>query len=264
MSYLRLFWRLLRLSLALLIGICFCTTLSLLERISTRDWMPLKQRMTCWFMRSLRAALPFKVSVSGALPQQPMLWVSNHISWTDIPMLGALMPMSFLSKDEVRHWPVAGWLASTAGTLFIRRGSGDSGQISDQLSQHLRQARNLLIFPEGTTTDGLAVRTFHGRLLSGAIDAGVAIQPVAIRYLRGGKPCALAPYIGDDSLGSHLVRLFKAPAAEVQITLLSPIASDSGNRNALARRCQHTIAEAMQLPSPAAYVRANEQMALND
>lgn len=51
-----------------------------------------------------------------------MLWVSNHVSWTDIPLLGMLLPLSFLSKAEVRHWPVAGWLAEKAGTLFIRRG----------------------------------------------------------------------------------------------------------------------------------------------
>jgi 1-acyl-sn-glycerol-3-phosphate acyltransferase len=97
-----------------------------------------------------------------------MLWVSNHVSWTDIPLLGALQPLSFLSKAEVRDWPVAGWLAHKGGTQFIRRGAGDSSQVGQQLTRHLQQGHHLLIFPEGTTTDGLALRTFHGRLLSSA------------------------------------------------------------------------------------------------
>ncbi|MDT9170919.1 1-acyl-sn-glycerol-3-phosphate acyltransferase, partial [Escherichia coli] len=77
------------------------------------------------------------------------------------------------------------------------RGAGDSGQVSDQLSRHLQRGRHLLIFPEGTTTDGLALRTFHGRLLSSAIDSGVAIQSVAIRYLRDGQPFPVAPFVCD-------------------------------------------------------------------
>jgi 1-acyl-sn-glycerol-3-phosphate acyltransferase len=69
-----------------------------------------------------------------------MLWVSNHVSWTDIPLLGMLTPLSFLSKAEVRTWPVAGWLAAKAGSLFIRRGSGDSQLIRKQMTRHLEQA----------------------------------------------------------------------------------------------------------------------------
>jgi 1-acyl-sn-glycerol-3-phosphate acyltransferase len=100
-----------------------------------------------------------------------MLWVSNHVSWTDIPLLGMLTPLSFLSKAEVRHWPVAGWLAEKAGTLFIR-GGGDGQRLREQISGQLEQRQPLLIFPEGTTTDGRSLRTFHGRLLAGAIDHG--------------------------------------------------------------------------------------------
>ncbi|MGM3371939.1 1-acyl-sn-glycerol-3-phosphate acyltransferase, partial [Escherichia coli] len=75
----------------------------------------------------------------------------------------------------------------------------------------MRQARPLLIFPEGTTTDGCQLRTFHGRLLAGAIDQDVAVQPVAIQYLRDGKADLIAPFIGDDDLVSHLMRLFAQP-----------------------------------------------------
>ncbi|RCI66469.1 1-acyl-sn-glycerol-3-phosphate acyltransferase, partial [Pseudomonas aeruginosa] len=91
-----------------------------------------RQRLTRWWLARLCAALPFEVRVSGEAPRQPMLWVANHVSWTDIPLLGALAPLTFLSKAEVRAWPLAGWLAEKAGTLFIRRGSGDSRLINQR------------------------------------------------------------------------------------------------------------------------------------
>ncbi len=241
MNKLRLYLRLARLAVVLLLGMLLAGFVALLERVRRHDLMDLRQRLTSWYLRRLSAALPFEVEVQGELPAEPMLWVSNHVSWTDIPLLGQLMPLSFLSKAEVRTWPLAGWLAHKAGTLFIRRGSGDSNLLARQLHRHLSAGRQLLIFPEGTTTDGQQVRTFHGRLLTSAIEAGVAIQPVAIRYRRGGEHDALAPFIGDDDLPSHLLRLFRAERARVEIQLLTPIASAGLERNALARQAQHAV-----------------------
>ncbi|WPC04230.1 lysophospholipid acyltransferase family protein [Pseudomonas benzenivorans] len=245
MKKLRVCWRLLRLAAVLALGTLLGAAVGLLERLVRHDLMATRQRLTRWFLARLAGALPFRLRVAGELPREPMLWVSNHVSWTDIPLLGMLTPLSFLSKAEVRSWPLAGWLAHKAGTLFIRRGSGDSGLLGQQLGRHLRRGRPLLIFPEGTTTDGLGVRTFHGRLLSSAIDSGVALQPVAIRYLRGGEPCAIAPFIGDDDMLSHLLRLLASEVAEVEVQLLTPIASDALSRNELARRAQAAVSDAL-------------------
>jgi 1-acyl-sn-glycerol-3-phosphate acyltransferase len=245
MKQLRLYLRLLRLSAVLALGTLLAAAVSLLERLARHDLMALRQRLSRWFLARLAAALPFRLAVHGELPRAPMLWVSNHVSWTDIPLLGMLTPLSFLSKAEVRSWPLAGWLAQQAGTLFIRRGAGDGGLLNRQLGRHLQRGRQLLIFPEGTTGDGQALRTFHGRLLSSAIDSGVALQPVAIRYRRDGAPCRLAPFIGDDDLLSHLLRLLGGDVAEVQIQLLPPIDSTALNRNQLARRAHAAIAAAL-------------------
>jgi 1-acyl-sn-glycerol-3-phosphate acyltransferase len=152
-----------------------------------------------------------------------------------------LTPLSFLSKAEVRTWPVAGWLAAKAGSLFIRRGSGDSQLIRKQMTRHLEQAHPLLMFPEGTTTDGRSLRTFHGRLLSAAIDSEVALQPVAIRYVRDGEPDTLAPFIGDDDLLSHLMRLFANERGDVEIHLLKPIDCQGRERAALAFEAQQAV-----------------------
>lgn len=245
MAQLRLSLRLAHLLLVIACGALLAGVVSLCERLVRHDLMALRQRLTRWFLARLSGALPFRVRVEGELPAQPMLWVANHVSWTDIPLLGALQPISFLSKAEVRTWPLAGWLAHKAGTLFIRRGSGDSNLVGQQLGRHLQRGRHLLIFPEGTTTDGLGLRTFHGRLLASAIDSGVPLQPVAIRYLRGGQPCPVAPFVGDDDMLSHLLRLLRSQAGEVQIQLLAPIASNSASRNELARQAQSRIAAAL-------------------
>ncbi|SFP85474.1 lysophospholipid acyltransferase family protein [Pseudomonas borbori] len=247
MAKLRLYLRLLRLLAVVALGTLLAGLVNLLERLLRHDLMGLRQRLSRWFFARLANALPFRLSVHGELPQEPMLWVSNHISWTDIPLLGMLAPLSFLSKAEVRSWPLAGWLAQQAGTLFIRRGAGDSSLLNRQLGQHLEQGRPLLIFPEGTTSDGQVLRTFHGRLLSSAIESGVALQPVAIRYLQGGQPCMVTPFIGDDDLLSHLLRLLASERIDVQIRLLPPIASTAQNRNQLARRAHAAVASALDV-----------------
>jgi 1-acyl-sn-glycerol-3-phosphate acyltransferase len=132
-----------------------------------------------------------------------------------------------------------------AGTLFIRRGSGDSRLLQKQMCSHLQQGNALMIFPEGTTTDGRNLRTFHGRLLSSAIEAQVELQPVAIAYSRDGKPDPIAPFIGDDDLLSHLRRLFANEQSDVHIHLLEPISTEGKERAALAFEAQQAVRAAL-------------------
>lgn len=241
MSRLRSVLRVARVLLVIVAGLALGSLVATLERLRLGGSIGLRQRCSRWFMARLSNALPFRVTVHGELPREPMLWVCNHVSWTDIPLLGQLTPLSFLSKAEVRHWPVAGWLAEKAGTLFIRRGGGDAQRLRQQISEQLGEQRPLLIFPEGTTTDGRTLRTFHGRLLAGAIDRGTPLQPVAIQYLRAGQPDPIAPFIGDDDLVSHLLRLFGQDRGEVVIHLLAPIGSEGQERAALAFQAQQAV-----------------------
>lgn len=237
----RVYARILRLLWVIGLGLALAGMFSLLERLRVPDCMHRRQRWSRWFMLRLSNALPFEVRVAGELPRQPMLWVGNHVSWTDIPLLGMLAPLSFLSKAEVRTWPVAGWLALKAGTLFIRRGAGDNQLVRRQMTQHLRNGLDLMIFPEGTTTDGRSLRTFHGRLMASAIDAEVAVQPIAISYWRDGQADKVAPFLGEDDLLSHLLRLFGQPRAQVRIEILEPIASLGMERAALAYQAQEAV-----------------------
>ena len=248
MSRVRRYARVARVLGVVSLGLGMAGMFGLLERLGLNSTMDRRQRWSQFFMTRLSNALPFRVRVVGELPATPMLWVSNHVSWTDIALLGQLTPLSFLSKSEVRGWPVAGWLAAKAGSLFIRRGAGDSQLIREQMTRHLQQPLPLLMFPEGTTTDGSSVRTFHGRLLSAAIDSRVSLQPVAIRYMRNGEVDAIAPFVGDDDLLSHLLRLFSHEQGDVEIHLLEPLASHAQERAVLAFRAQEAIRRVVTAP----------------
>ena len=248
MQRLRQYGRVVRVLAVVSLGLGMASLFGLMERLHLDSTMARRQRWSQFFMTRLCAALPFRVTLVGEVPATPMLWVSNHVSWTDIALLGKLTPLSFLSKAEVRGWPVAGWLAAKAGSLFIRRGAGDSQLIREQMTRHLQQPLSLLMFPEGTTTDGRSVRTFHGRLLAAAIDSQMSLQPVAIRYLRNGEVDAIAPFIGDDDLLSHLLRLFSHDQADVEIHLLEPIACQQQERALLAFKAQEAIRRVVTAP----------------
>ncbi|MBA4726078.1 MAG: 1-acyl-sn-glycerol-3-phosphate acyltransferase [Pseudomonas sp.] len=245
MARLRRYWRLLRVAGVVLSGLIVAGALGIAERCAIPVSALRKQRLTQWFLTRLAAALPFRLRVTGELPTQPMLWVANHVSWCDIPLLGMLAPLSFLAKAEVRAWPALGWLAQAAGTLFIRRGGGDAALVNRQLATQLVQGRHLLIFPEGTSTDGTDVRTFHPRLFACALEAGCAVQPVAIRYWRNGKPDTVAPFVGDDELPAHLRRLLTSDICDVEIQLLPPIDVMALDRKAVAMNAQQAIANAL-------------------
>ncbi|HAJ88914.1 lysophospholipid acyltransferase family protein [Stutzerimonas stutzeri] len=245
MPRLRRYWRLLRVAGVVLSGLIVAGALGIAERCAIPVSALRKQRLTQWFLTRLAAALPFRLRVKGELPTQPMLWVANHVSWCDIPLLGMLAPLSFLAKAEVRAWPALGWLAQAAGTLFIRRGGGDAALVNRQLATQLVQGRHLLIFPEGTSTDGTDVRTFHPRLFACALEAGRAVQPVAIRYWRNGKPDTVAPFVGDDELPAHLRRLLTSDICDVEIQLLPPIDVMALDRKAVAMNAQQAIANAL-------------------
>jgi len=245
MPRLRRYWRLLWVVGVVLSGLIVAGALGIAERCAIPVSALRKQRLTQWFLTRLAAALPFRLRVTGELPTQPMLWVANHVSWCDIPLLGMLAPLSFLAKAEVRAWPALGWLAQAAGTLFIRRGGGDAALVNRQLATQLVQGRHLLIFPEGTSTDGTDVRTFHPRLFACALEAGCAVQPVAIRYWRNGKPDTVAPFVGDDELPAHLRRLLTSDICDVEIQLLPPIDVMALDRKAVAMNAQQAIANAL-------------------
>jgi 1-acyl-sn-glycerol-3-phosphate acyltransferase len=192
--------------------------------------------------------LGLRIRQTGTAPQGPALLVSNHISWSDIPVLGGLTRIRFLSKAEVAQWPLVGWLARQAGTLFIRRGGGEASQRRNDIRETLEAGQSVLIFPEGTTSAGLTVLSFFPRLMGAATAADVPIVPVSIAYLREGAPCHVSPFIGDDEFHHHLVRMLSAPAPEVQVTWHQPVVPHPGESSRdLSNRVRDIIVEGLRL-----------------
>ncbi len=161
----------------------------------------------------------------GSPSDSTVLFVSNHISWSDIPILGSLAQVRFLSKAEVGQWPLIGWLARQAGTLFIKRGGGQARRVRNQIMENLGAGESVLVFPEGTTGAGLTVLPFHGLLLKAGPQSNTPIQPVTISYRRAGRPDHLAPFIGDDEFHTHLLRTLRQPSARVDVIFHPPLIS---------------------------------------
>lgn len=240
---LRRLWRLLRVAVHILWGLCLALRYGRSTFPADRRVMLLARN----WLRDLLHILGVEVRVHGRVPREPVMMVSNHVSWLDIPVIGALQGAHFLSKAEVRQWPLIGWLAVAAGTVFIRRGSGDSRQRTADMVELLKDDRPVLVFPEGTTTAGLLVRRFHSRLFEAAIQAQVAVQPVAIRYHdEHGRADVSLAFIGDDAFFPHLWRLLARRRTRVSLWLPEPIEFAAGaTRVELCDRARERVVQAL-------------------
>ena len=166
--------------------------------------------------------------------------------------------MRFLSKAEVGQWPLVGWLARQAGTLFIRRGSGEAAQRRGDITEALETGQSVLIFPEGTTSAGLTVLPFFPRLIGAATAADVPIVPVSIAYVRDGDPCHLSPFIGEDEFHHHLLRMLAAPAPEARVIWHQPVVPQPGeSARDLSNRVRETIVEGLRQSHQDAAVRGS-------
>ncbi|HET8731730.1 MAG TPA: lysophospholipid acyltransferase family protein [Moraxellaceae bacterium] len=255
----RLYYRFARLGLHLAEG----AFLSVVTGSAFVRYQPYQQPVIRWWHRRFCQILDIDIRVHGEPEPGHALWVSNHISWLDIPVLGARFPVYFLSKAEIAKWPLVGWLARSAGTLFIQRGSGDAGQVSDQLAAHLREGRNVLFFPEGTTTDGHRLKRFFHKLFGAATVTDIPIQPVLLVYRdRQDALHPHAPFVGDDAFMSHATEILKGDRIVVDILVLpkEPVAGrdartlsrDLEARMAAALRELHGVATAEEVAERAA------------
>jgi 1-acyl-sn-glycerol-3-phosphate acyltransferase len=173
--------------------------------------------------------------------------VANHISWLDVVALNAIIPASFIAKDELRNWPVLGWLCHRAGTLFVKRNiRRDTLRINSLISGALKQGNCIALFPEGTTSDKELPSHFHSSLLQGAIDVNAALCPVAIRYHnKDGETCFDAAFIGDMNFIQSLWKIMCSPSLHVSIMYLRPIYTEGKNRRSLALAAHECIHNAL-------------------
>lgn len=186
----------------------------------------------------LLAQMAIQLTIKGQPPGQgPVLLAANHISWLDILVLRAAHDCRFVSKSEVRHWPLIGALATGAGTLFIERESRrDAMRVVHHMAEHLRAAGILAIFPEGTTSNGVDLLPFHANLFQAAISACAPVQPVALEFVDAATgERSLAPcYIDDDTLLGSIWRTLTAPPLRAVVTFGEPQLAQGRERRAWA------------------------------
>ena len=237
----------------IVVGLALSFWLQLLLWTSPNDQvrMPVNQlRMNLkqWWLELLCRTMGLKIHRKGGPWTGPVFMISNHISWLDIPILGANVPFHFLAKSEIRNWPIIGWLAHVTGTLFIRRRSGDSTKVTQQLTRHLSQGNSILVFPEGTTSNGQQVLPFHKRLFQSAIDSDVAIQPITLGYCEAGRPHPEAPFINDDELVPHIWNLLGKKEIHVHLQYHPPLKAKGVGIDAkqLARNAQAIIEKGLE------------------
>ena len=190
--------------------------------------------------------LGVRIRQHGNLLPTSGLIVSNHISWLDIIVLGALGPFGFVSKYEVVEWPVVGYLASQTGTLFLRRGDRDSTRlIASDMTSRLRSGDYLVFFPEGTSTSGADVLRFHASLFQPALNAAVAVQAAGIAYRDAAH--TVVPFVGDDEFLPHLWQVMALPHITVDVFFCEPVTTGQTDRKALSELTHRQIVAALRL-----------------
>jgi 1-acyl-sn-glycerol-3-phosphate acyltransferase len=202
--------------------------------------------------------LAVRLEVEGVLAvgSAPLLLVANHVSWLDPFLINAIRPVRFIAKSEVARWPVIGWLAARAGTLFVIRSQRHhTAQINQRVVAAMQEGAVFAVFPEGTTTDGSVVLPFHASLLQPAFESRALLVPIALRYPRAdGSLCTEAAYDGDKSMLDTLRAMVKLPTICAQIKFLTPLAcADYPHRRDLAREAERTIASALRLVAPSTH-----------
>ncbi len=166
------------------------------------------ERRALWLQGSARAilkVLDIKTEVEGEPPVCGLV-VSNHLSYLDIIIISAAMPCFFVSKIEVGGWPFFGRAARSGGTIFLDRSSRQSANaVAEQMAERLKLPIPVLLFPEGTSTDGAEVLRFHSRLIDPATAVGSPITAAAIRYvIQGGLEERELCWYGDEEFTTHM------------------------------------------------------------
>lgn len=239
----RLAWRLARVIVHLCEGLATCALVF--------PWAShrLRERMTRGWSRRLLGLCRVRVEQAPGSPAlEHALIVANHVSWLDIFVINAVNPCRFVAKAEIRSWPVMGWLAAGAGTVFIARGNRrELRHVFKGLVEVLQGGQRVALFPEGTTALQGQVLPFHANLFEAAVDAEVQVQPYALAYLdAGGGYHASIEYADDTTFVDSLFRVLQGPPIVARLACLAPLEGRGAHRRELAAAAQQAVQEAVE------------------
>jgi len=240
---LSMIFRLVRVTLHVLLGMAICATVF--------PWLGQEKRnghIRRWSTRLLKMC---NVTVEQRVGSAPVLEramvVSNHVSWLDIFVIHSLHPSHFVAKAEIRSWPLAGWLAEKAGTVFIARGNRrDLRHIFQGLVHSLERGERVAFFPEGTTAAQGSLLPFHANLFEAAIDAKVPVQPFAVSYEDPeGHLHAAVDFIGETTFAESIIAILSGPPVKARLAILPAIDTIGAHRRELAETTHQAVAAAL-------------------
>jgi 1-acyl-sn-glycerol-3-phosphate acyltransferase len=243
-------WRLARATLHLLHGLWIIRT-----EFGRGDAAARHARIGWWSARMLQL-LGIRLAPSGTPRPGATLLIANHISWLDIMTIHAVAPHArFVSKADVKAWPVIGALVTGAGTLYIERErKRDALRVVHQMAEALRGGETVAVFPEGTTSNGHSLLPFHANLLQAAISVGAPIQPVLLRFADPQHAVSpAAEYVGDTTLLQSLWRIASARGLVAHVGFGLPESTEHADRRALADKLRSDLIDRLaEAQSPGA------------
>ena len=202
----------------------------------------LDERFARGWCRIACAILGLRVRRIGEPAPGPALYAANHISYLEVIALCSVTPLGFVAKEEVRRWPLIGTLGAAAGTLFLRRGSARAAAAAVAAAiERLAEGRSVCVFPEGTSTAGESVLAFKASLFEAPAHLGCDVQPVAVYYPPVADRPAVAPFVGDDDLVSHLLRVLAEPGIEIILTYAPALSGHGRTREELAYAARESV-----------------------
>jgi lyso-ornithine lipid O-acyltransferase len=202
-----------------------------------------------WLQRTVRRVgriFQLEIQSAGAIPARGLL-VCNHISYVDILVLASLVPAVFVAKREVKSWPVMGWLAQLGGTVFVdRQRRTHVGEVNDEIRSALDDGGLVIVFPEGTSSDGRSVLPFKSSLLEPAAQQKHPLAVGRVRYLRadGGDDEAVA-YWGDAVFFTHLLNLLEQDKIRANVRF-TPVTDHGNDRKELAQQL-HALVSGLKI-----------------
>lgn len=205
--------------------------------------MRLDHRVVRWWSWVLMKVFGITVRTVGQPLPVATMFVANHVSWVDIVVLHSTRMMGFVAKREIAGWPLIGWMAARADTIFHQRGSQESlGGVMAQMRERLETGHSVGAFPEGGTRDGITVGPFHARIFTAAVEAGAPVQPVALRYGEEGAAQTRVAFWPGENFVQNFLRLLGDPACVADVIYLAPILpGDAEGRRRIADTARERI-----------------------
>ena len=235
--------------LLLHLGVALPFILLLINPLTARWWIDGERadhRVIRAWSGVLMRIFGFRVRRFGTPLPSAALFVANHVSWMDITLLHSQRVVGFVAKSEISRWPLIGWLARRGGTIYHRRGSNESlAGVLHQMVERLQSGQAVGVFPEGGTTGGETVRTFHARIFQAAVVAESPVQPVALRYGANGSAQRIIAFRPGENFLQNFLRVLGEPARIAEVHFLAPVTPNADGRRRLAETCRDRILAAM-------------------